>query len=67
MEEEHSELKKELDRICDVIADNFLCSSVIIIANVMDTDSVTHLTLSRLGNGYEQIGMLETAKQMIME
>lgn len=58
-------VEDEIENLVDLLMDNYLLSSVIIIANEKREGSV-QICVSRKGNAYEHIGMLEDIKHKLI-
>jgi hypothetical protein len=58
-------LSDEIEKLTDLLMDNYLLSSVIIIANDKVKDG-TQISVSRRGNAFEHIGMLEDIKMKLL-
>lgn len=63
-------LDEKLEELVELLSDNYLLSSVIIIATEKtindDEEPCTSIEMSRRGNSYEQIGMMEECKQHLI-
>lgn len=59
------DISEEIECLCELLQDNYLLTSVIIIANEKTEDG-TQICVSRKGNAYEQIGMLEDVKHRLI-
>jgi hypothetical protein len=63
-------LDEKLEELVDLLVDNYLLSSVIIVATEKvkneDGEHCTSIEMSRRGNSYEQIGMMEECKNYLI-
>lgn len=60
------DVSEEIEKLSELLMDNYLLSSVVIIANEKVEDA-TQICVSRKGNAFEHIGMLEDIKHKILK
>ncbi len=58
-------VEEEIEKLSELLIDNYLLSSAIILATEKTADG-TQLCVSSKGNGYEHIGMLEDYKHKLI-
>lgn len=59
------EVSEEIENLTELLMDNYLLSSVVIIANEK-VEEGTQICVSRKGNAFEHIGMLEDVKTKLV-
>jgi hypothetical protein len=57
---------EEINKLCDMLRDNYCLTSVIILANE-EVEEGTQICASYKGNHYEHIGMIESFKKHLMD